>query len=40
MTQKTNSPQLQRYHLVSVRQFVKPDPPAKTFHENQQQLMG
>ena len=25
---------------MSVRQFVKPDPPANTFHEYQQQLMG
>ena len=37
---KLASPRLQYNHLVFVRQYIKPDPPTKNFHDYQQQLMG
>ena len=33
-------PKLQYDQLVSVRQYIKSDPPTQTFHNHKQQLMG
>ena len=40
MTKKIASPRLQYNQLVSVRQYIKSDPPTKNFHNYKQQLMG
>ena len=40
MSQKLTSPRLQYNELVSVRQYIRSDPPTETFRQYNQQLMG
>ena len=40
MSQKLTSPRLQYNELISVRQYIRSDPPMQTFHQYNQQLMG
>ena len=40
MNQKLTSPRLQYSELISVRQYIRSDPPTQTFHQYNQQLMG
>ena len=39
-SKKLTSPRLQYNELISVRQYIRSDPPTQTFHQYNQQLMG